>query len=68
MGFYIVLVRNNKGYLWIFNDRIKFYGCGINAFGVLVIYFVNFSILGYVFLGFKIKRVCLDVMVVFGDY
>ncbi|GAA7231982.1 hypothetical protein ID0463_13600 [Helicobacter pylori] len=67
-GFYIVPARNNKGYLWTFNDRTKFYGRGINAPGVPAIYFANSSISGYVFLGLKTKRVRLDAMVAFGDY
>ncbi|CAJ99888.1 hypothetical protein [Helicobacter acinonychis] len=68
MGFYIVPARNNKGYLWTFNDRTKFYGRGINAPGVPAIYFANSSISGYVFGGLKTKRVRLDAMVAFGDY
>ncbi len=68
MGFYIVPARNNKGYLWTFNDRTKFYGRGINAPGVPAIYFANSSISGYVFGGLKTRRVRLDAMVAFGDY
>ncbi|WP_104748064.1 hypothetical protein [Helicobacter cetorum] len=68
MGFYIVPAPNNKGYLWTFSDRTKFYGRGINAPGVPAIYFANSTISGYVFGGLKTKRVRLDAMIAFGDY
>ncbi|WP_104760863.1 hypothetical protein [Helicobacter cetorum] len=67
-GFYIVPAQNNKGYLWTFSDRTKFYGRGINAPSVPAIYFANSTISGYVFGGLKTKKVCIDAMVAFGDY
>ncbi|AFI06218.1 hypothetical protein HCD_06080 [Helicobacter cetorum MIT 99-5656] len=68
MGFYMVPAPNNKGYLWTFNDRTKFYGRGINAPGVPAIYFANSSISGYVFGGLKTNKMRLDVMIAFGNY